>query len=685
MAYGLGVDLGTTYTAAAASGATGTRVIPLGRNVTVSSVVYAAENGVLLTGDEAEREATVNPLRASHAHKRRLADPTPRPLGGVVRSPASLMASQLRDVISTANAVKGSPPGAVVLTCPAVWGPYRREHFEEVPRLAGVRDVQIVTEPEAAAMHYSVERRLGEGEIVAVYDLGGGTFDATILRARQYGMEILGTPEGIEHLGGIDFDESLLAHLDDRLDGAVSALDPADPDHTPVLAAVREACRQAKEELSTEPDAVVHLELPDGPRDVLVTRLEFNDLIKPHLEVTTDALLRTIASAGLRPAELAGVLLAGGSSRIPLIGQTVSQTFGRPVRVSLHPKLTVALGAAAIVRAQATHTRAAAAARTQEIRTRPAPVTSMSASAAVATPAPLGGIPDHAPVATPSSGISTPMLFRPGLPPAGHRHTPPQQGKGTAIGRRRLTIAAVAAAVLLLGGVVTSAAMSSGLVNAQPRGTTQIGRTAQQSESGTNVEVTPQSYPWGLVALRDGQDVAPFHSMIGSELDWTGTSLSPGGTAAHPALSVQPGDVNGKADGRRVVWTGNGPGQFYLQHPQGRQDARPYLESGALAFDVVVVTPPAAEVDIAMHCSYPCAATLTATSVLRNVPLGQKTTIRIPLACFAAEGKGLDPANVDIPFLVYTKGTFDATFAQVRWETSGAAQATSATPCTDLR
>jgi molecular chaperone DnaK len=347
MWYGVGIDLGTSFTSAAVSGPKGTRMVPLSPQMVVPSVAYATPDGTVLTGPRALTAAD-DPARVARNFKRRLGDPTPLVLGGTAYSPAALMAAQLRDVLAGVARTEGGPPASIVLTCPAIWGPYRREHFAEVLRLAGVRDHQLITEPEAAATHYSVERRLGDGEVVAVYDLGGGTFDTTILRMRSGGMEILGTPEGIEHMGGIDFDETLLAHLNEQLDGAINELDPADPVAVAALAEIRAMCVRAKEELSIEPDVVLSVPLPSGTREVTVTRLAFNEMIRPSVQLTTDALRRTITSAGIRADDLSAVLLAGGSSRVPLVSQLVSREFGKPVRVTLHPKFTVALGAAAI-------------------------------------------------------------------------------------------------------------------------------------------------------------------------------------------------------------------------------------------------------------------------------------------------------------------------------------------------
>ena len=246
MRYGVGIDLGTSFTSAAISGPYGTRMVPLAPDVVVPSVAYPAPDGTVLTGPAA-LAAAADPARVARGFKRRLGDPTPLVLGGAGYSPATLMAAQLRDVLATVTRSVGAPPASIVLTCPAIWGPYRREQFAEVPKLAGVHEFRLLTEPEAAATHYSAERRLGDGEVVAVYDLGGGTFDTTILRMRSGDMEILGVPEGIEHMGGTDFDETLLAHVDDRLDGAVSALDAADPAVATVLAQIRAMCVRAKE------------------------------------------------------------------------------------------------------------------------------------------------------------------------------------------------------------------------------------------------------------------------------------------------------------------------------------------------------------------------------------------------------------------------------------------------------
>ena len=230
MAYGLGVDLGTTYTAAAVVREGHVEMAPLGdRSTAMPSVILMRAEGGVLTGDAANRRAATEPDRVAREVKRRLGDPMPVLLGGTPYSAGDLMAAQLREVVARISEREGGPPVAVRLTHPANWGPYKRELFEQVPRMAGLYDVTMITEPEAAAAHYAANERIADGTTVAVYDLGGGTFDATVLRTTGGGFEILGAPEGVEGLGGVDFDEAVFGHVDRSLDGAVSALDLSDP------------------------------------------------------------------------------------------------------------------------------------------------------------------------------------------------------------------------------------------------------------------------------------------------------------------------------------------------------------------------------------------------------------------------------------------------------------------------
>jgi actin-like ATPase involved in cell morphogenesis len=669
MVYALGVDLGTTFTAAAVSDRSGTRMVSLGASGTVPSVVFAANDGTLLTGEAADRAARIHPERASRSHKRRLGDPIPQVLGGTTRPHEVLIAAQLRDVCKAVVAREGREPGSIVLTCPAVWGPYRREHFAKVPGLAGLSGVRIITEPEAAASHYAAERRLGDGELVAVYDLGGGTFDTTVLRATRDGMEILGTPEGIEHMGGIDFDLALLAHVDKRLGGAISALDEDDPSYAVVRASALANCVQAKEVLSTATTATVRVSLPDGDREIEVTRQRFAELIRPLLTPSIEAVDRTLASAGVTTFDLAAVLLAGGSSRIPLVQEVVSSAFNKPVHVGLHPKLTVALGAAAIAHRHIDHpVRIAPPSRTRT----PSQGTMFAESMTAAPPRRPGAIVEPFAAQTTPPGMYPRTAPGTGTSQGHHRPHAPQQFSW-ARGRVGWVVMGTAAVVLTIAGAITVRSVINAPSDAQ-RG------AATAATGGSALQQSAATMP--TVFFDEGHDQRPFTSRLGSDQNWAGVALTPEGTGSLNSISVVPSDVNGKLDGRRIRWDGRGAGQYYLQSPTSRVDARPYLDKGALVFDLIVHSPPSDTTSLAAHCHFPCAGQVEVTELLRQPATQQRRTIAVPVRCFS--DRGLDPSVVDTPFLLLTAGTLDLSIARVRWAPD-AAGGTDAVRCDELR
>jgi molecular chaperone DnaK len=349
MSYGLGVDLGTTFTAAAVARDGRVEMATLGDHTdAVPSVVLIRDDGTVLTGGAAERRATAEPDRFARAVKRRFGDPMPVILGGAPYPATALIAYQLRDVVDAVSEREGGRPDTVTLTHPANWGPYKLELFAQVPGLAGLGEVNLLTEPEAAAAHYARNDRLNLGALIAVYDLGGGTFDATVLRTTEHGFDILGRPEGIEGLGGVDFDEAVFAHVDQALDGAISRLDPADPRATSAVIRLRHECVTAKEALSADTETSIPVLLPDLQTEVRLTRGEFERMIRPAIGATIASLRRALQSAQVDPAQLHTVLLVGGSSRIPMVAHLVSAELGCPTSVDAHPKHAVALGAAAV-------------------------------------------------------------------------------------------------------------------------------------------------------------------------------------------------------------------------------------------------------------------------------------------------------------------------------------------------
>jgi molecular chaperone DnaK len=349
MGYELGVDLGTTYTAAALHHDGRVEVACLGgRATTIPSVVYVDEAGTFLTGDQANRRAITNPGRVAREFKRRLGDTTPIVVGGTPCSAEQLMARLLRSVLDAVTLVEGAPPDSVAVSHPANWGPFKLDLLEQTVRLADVPEADRVTEPEAAAISYASTERLEPGDVVGVYDLGGGTFDAAVLARTGDGFELVGKPEGIEHLGGIDFDEAVFQHVRASLDGTLEQLDPGDSSALIAVARLRQECVEAKEALSTETDAVIPVLLPNRQTEVRITRPEFEAMVRAPIQDTVGAFRRALDSADVDPGRLTAVLLVGGSSRIPIVGELISAEFGRPVAVDAHPKHAVALGAALV-------------------------------------------------------------------------------------------------------------------------------------------------------------------------------------------------------------------------------------------------------------------------------------------------------------------------------------------------
>ncbi|MFD8491749.1 exo 1,3/1,4-beta-D-glucan glucohydrolase [Amycolatopsis sp. NPDC059657] len=181
--------------------------------------------------------------------------------------------------------------------------------------------------------------------------------------------------------------------------------------------------------------------------------------------------------------------------------------------------------------------------------------------------------------------------------------------------------------------------------------------------------------------LFNRQDIAPYKGFIGSAENWGGTEIGPDGTASHAEIGVVQSDVNVQQDGLKATWTGTGPAQIYLQNTTGPSDLRGYPNAdGALEFDTIVHAAPANRTVLSVHCVYPCFTEVNATKLFTDLAGAGKTTVKIPLACFA---NGMDFENVNTPFLVYTDAAFSASFANVRWVPKGAKDP-DAKSCSDL-
>lgn len=360
MSYSLGIDLGTTFVTAAIATESTVKMFTLGKgSVAIPAVVYLHSDGTLTSGEDAgggdvENPGENDPDRIARELMSRLGDPTPVFLGGEPHEVIDLVGILVRDVAHMTTKTQGKPPEHVVLTYPAGWGPFRRALLDKAARQAGLRKPTIVTEPEAAAAHHFSTRPWNDGDPVAVYDLGGNTFNATVLRKQGGKVEILGTPERIENLGGNGFDSAIAAHVDQDIGGALRRLDRHRSQTVVTLTAVWQDCVRAKETLSTSTRADFPVFLPSQRCDVHLTRSEFEGMARGPIASTVAALSRTLQSAEVKPADLSAVLLVGGSSAIPLVARMVTEELGRPVTVDPHPHHVIALGAAKLA-AQAAH------------------------------------------------------------------------------------------------------------------------------------------------------------------------------------------------------------------------------------------------------------------------------------------------------------------------------------------
>jgi molecular chaperone DnaK len=345
--YPLGVDVGTTYTAAALWRDGRVQTVPLGNRANaVPSVLFLREDGTLLVGEAAARRGIGEPDREAREFKRRMGDEVPILVAGQGFSVPQLTSRVLGWVIERVTEAQGGPPSHVVLTHPASWGTFRQSQLTGAAMSAGLRDVGLLAEPVAAATWYAAQERIEPGTLIGVYDFGGGTFDASVVRKTTTGMEIFGEAGGDDAIGGIDFDHALFRHVGAAAGVDLAQYDVADRAVAGALGQLFNSVVEAKEALSADTEAVVPVVLPGVSRQVLITRADFEDLIRTKVLGTIGVFAQVVHRAGLDPTRLHAVLLVGGSSRIPLVRQLLAQELGVRVALDAHPKHTVSLGAA---------------------------------------------------------------------------------------------------------------------------------------------------------------------------------------------------------------------------------------------------------------------------------------------------------------------------------------------------
>ena len=321
MSYQLGIDFGTTFTAAVvrrAEGTGDTEVVPLGgRGGAVSSVLHLARDGRVTVGEAGREPRRINPTRVIRGLKRRVGDAAPVLLGGQPWAAEELSARLVRWVVDRVVEKEGEPPATIALAHPVSWAPHTLERLAAA--LAG-QDLGVTFVAEPRAVAHAAVGAAEAGATVAVHDFGGGRFDAAVLRRAGMpggGFAVLGVPEAIDDLGGLDLDELVWQHVRRSL-----------PDDVTPVARVRRACTLAEETLSSQNEVMVRIRCGDFRGAVRLDRPTFERLIAPHVDRTVDALRRTIAAAGVEPGQLTALLLIGGSARIPLLARSVAEQLG---------------------------------------------------------------------------------------------------------------------------------------------------------------------------------------------------------------------------------------------------------------------------------------------------------------------------------------------------------------------
>lgn len=363
MPYVLGVDVGTNHTTAAISrldepAADAVEIVRLSRSRALPSVLHLAEDGSIAVGDAAEQWAAGQPERIARGFVRRVGDDVPILLAGEQYTAAELTAMLVRWVVDRVVALEGEPPSHIALTHPAGWGGYRRGLLHQELRVQGVGEVTLLPEPVAVGEQRATEVEIAAGSTLAVYSLGDGVFGASVIRRVASGAFLLLTrTESADQLGGARFTDLLLDQVRSSLGTPMPELDLDDPQARVALYRLRQACAQAKEQLSGASEVPVPVSLPGLQTQVRVTRGSFDELIRSTVTCTVDLLLRTIRAAALAPAQIDAVLLVGGSCRVPLIAESVSAGLASKDTVVVlddAPELTPVKGAALAARRLAT-------------------------------------------------------------------------------------------------------------------------------------------------------------------------------------------------------------------------------------------------------------------------------------------------------------------------------------------
>src|SRR5262245_20324744 len=351
----VGIDLGTTNSEVSALVDGNVRVLAGDGEEIMPSFVGLAPEGTLLVGTPARNQFVVYPERTVKSIKRLMGTGERVTLGGATYSPPEVSAMILRGLKARAEAALGVPVRRAVITVPAYFSDAQRQATRDAGDITGLEVARILNEPTAAALAYGSDR---EGDrTVLVYDLGGGTFDVSLVQVSGDVTEVLAS-HGNNHLGGDDFDQLL---LDVILARVTAGGGPDVRGDRRAMSRLLRAAEEAKKRLSFEPYTRIveeHLAVRDGMAehlDLEVSREGYERLIRQLVESTLDSVHRALADAGKQPDQVDEILLVGGATRTPLVSELLRERTGLIPRQEVHPDLCVALGAGVLAARLAGH------------------------------------------------------------------------------------------------------------------------------------------------------------------------------------------------------------------------------------------------------------------------------------------------------------------------------------------
>ena len=343
----IGIDLGTTNSCVAVMEGGEPVVIPNPEGArTTPSVVAFTKNGERLVGQVAKRQAITNPDHTVISIKRDMGTDRKVDIDGKKYTPQEISAMILQKLKSDAESYLGEKVTQAVITVPAYFSDAQRQATKDAGKIAGLEVLRIINEPTAAALAYGMDK--DNEQKIMVYDLGGGTFDVSILEIGDGVFEVLAT-SGNNRLGGDDFDQKIIDYLADEFKKENGIDLKADK---MALQRLKEAAEKAKIELSGVTSSNINLPFisadATGPKhlDITLTRSKFDELTADLVEKTMEPTKRALADAGLNPSDIHKVLLVGGSSRIPAVQEAVKRLIGTEPHKGINPDECVAMGAA---------------------------------------------------------------------------------------------------------------------------------------------------------------------------------------------------------------------------------------------------------------------------------------------------------------------------------------------------